>query len=312
VIQLDASLVPAFFRDLGTNPFLLSGLVAGILASVACGVVSPYVVTRRLVFLAGALAHIAIGGVGAAIFLAWASPRTFGGLTALAGGTAVAVLSAPILALLHHRVRERLDTVVGVLWAGGMASGLLLIKLTPGYHTELMSYLFGSLVFVGWRDVALLALLAAVVVITTLFFQRRFLALCLDPEQATLRGIPVLATDTVLLVLMALTVICLTQIVGLVLVIALMSLPAATAGRLVSRMAPTIWVTVGLSAALVTLPRLAVYGTRVSPEAAIVLAAVALYLFVAALTRARWRRRARPSVETDASAGAAARPGRPA
>jgi zinc transport system permease protein len=107
-------------------------------------------------------------------------------------------------------------------------------------------------------------------------------------------------------------VICLTQIVGLVLVIALMSLPAATAGRLVSRMAPTIWVTVGLSAALVTLPRLAVYGTRVSPEAAIVLAAVALYLFVAALTRARWRRRARPSVETDASAGAAARPGRAA
>jgi zinc transport system permease protein len=274
-----------FFRDMGTNPFLLTGLVAGVLASVACGVVGPYVVTRRLVFLAGALAHIAIGGVGAAIFLAWAFPATFGRLTALAGGTAVAVLSAPILAVLHHRMRERLDTVVGALWASGMAIGILLIKLTPGYHTELMSYLFGNLVYVRWTEVALLGALAAAVVVTTLVFQRRFLALCLDAEQATLRGISVPVTDTVLLVLMALTVICLTQVVGLILVIALISLPAATAGRLVSRMASMIWVAVGLCALLVTVPRVAVYGTAVSPEAAIVLAAVAVYLVVAALAR---------------------------
>jgi zinc transport system permease protein len=275
----------AFWRDLTVNPFLLTGLLAGLLASVACGVVGPYVVTRRLVFLAGALAHIAIGGVGAAIFLAWAFPRAFGGLTALAGGTALAVASAPVLAFLHHRVRERLDTVVGALWATGMAVGILLIKLTPGYHAELMSYLFGNLVFVSWSDVVLLAVLAAVVVATTLVFQRRFLALCLDSEQAMLRGISVLVTDTVLLVLMALTVICLTQIVGLVLVIALMSLPAATAARLTSRMVSMIWLAVGLCALLVTLPRIAVYGTAISPEAAIVLAAVAVYLGVAVVAR---------------------------
>jgi len=274
-----------FFRDMRTNPFLVTGLLAGLLASVACGVVGPYVVTRRLVFLAGALAHIAIGGVGAAIFLAWAFPDLFGGLTALAGGTAMAVISAPILAFLHHRASERLDTVVGALWAAGMAVGILLIKLTPGYHTELMSYLFGNLVFVGWSDVGLLTVLAGAVVIVTVLYQRRFLALCLDTEQATLRGISVLATDTVLLVLMALTVICLTQIVGLVLVIALMSLPAATAGRLVSRMASMIWVAVGLCALLVTAPRIAVYGTSISPEAAIVLAAVGVYLLVTLLSR---------------------------
>ena len=274
-----------FFRDMRTNPFLLTGLLAGLLASVACGVVGPYVVTRRLVFLAGALAHIAIGGVGAAIFLAWAFPSIFGGLTALAGGTAMAVISAPILAVLHHRVSERLDTVVGALWAAGMAVGILLIKLTPGYHTELMSYLFGNLVFVGWSDLALLAVLAGVVVAVTVLFQRRFLALCLDSEQATLRGISVLVTDTVLLVLMALTVICLTQVVGLVLVIALMTLPAATAGRLVARMSSMIWVAIGLCALLVTAPRIAVYGTAISPEAAIVLSAVAVYLLVALVSR---------------------------
>lgn len=288
-----APLALAFFRDLAVNPFLLTGLLAGVFASVACGVVGPYVVTRRLVFLAGALAHIAIGGVGAAIWLAWAFPRTFGGLTALAGGTALAVASAPVLAFLHHRVSERLDTVVGALWATGMAVGILLIKLTPGYHAELMSYLFGNLVFVSWSDVALLGVLAAAVVATTLLYQRRFLALCLDPEQAMLRGISVLATDTVLLVLMALTVICLTQVVGLVLVIALMSLPAATASRLTSRMASMIWVAVGLCALLVTVPRIAVYGTAISPEAAIVLAAVAVYLLAALIARVRRRGGAR-------------------
>jgi zinc transport system permease protein len=277
----------AFFRDMRTNPFLLTGLIAGLFAGVACGVVGPWVVTRRLVFLAGALAHIAIGGVGAAIYLSWAFPGTFGGMSALAGGTAVAVLSAPILAVLHHRVRERIDTLVGALWATGMAVGILLIKLTPGYHTELMSYLFGNLVYVRWADVWLLGGLAAVAVVTTLVFQRRFLALCLDPEQATLRGISVPVTDTVLLVLMALTVICLTQIVGLILVIALLSLPAATAGRLASRMASMMWVAVALCAALVTVPRVAVYGTAISPEAAIVLAAAAVYLAVAALRRRR-------------------------
>jgi zinc transport system permease protein len=277
-----------FFRDLRVNPFLVTGLVAGLLASVACGVVGPWVVTRRLVFLAGALAHIAIGGVGAAIFLARTFPDTFGGLTALAGGTLVAVLAAPVLAVLHHRVRERLDTVVGALWATGMAVGLLLVKLTPGYHAELMSYLFGNLVYVRWADVALLGVLAAVVVATTLLFQRRFLALCLDPEQATLRGISVLVTDSVLLVLMALTVICLTQIVGLILVIALMSLPAAAAGRVATRMASMIWVAIGLCAVLVTVPRIAVYGTRVSPEAAIVLAAAGVYLAIVVL--GRWKR----------------------
>jgi zinc transport system permease protein len=175
-----------------------------------------------------------------------------------------------------------------------------------------MSYLFGSLVFVGWRDVAVLAVLAAVVVVTTLLFHRRFLAICLDAEQATLRGIPVLATDTVLLVLMALTVICLTQVVGLILVIALMSLPAATAGRLVSRMASTIWVAVGLSSVVVTLPRIAVYGTSISPEAAIVLAAVGLYLAIAAFARLRWHRGAHVNAGAAGASGAAATPGTPA
>lgn len=278
-----------FFTDAAVNPFLWSGLAAGLLASVSCGVVGPYVVTRRLVFLAGALAHIAIGGVGAAIYLSVVHPEIFGWLRPIHGGLASAVVAAPLLALLLHRMRERLDTLVGALWAVGMSIGILLIKITPGYHTELMSYLFGNISFVTRRDLEFLAVLSAVVILTAAVFHRRFLALCLDDEQAELRGIPVLATDIVLFLLVAMTVIVLTQIVGLILVIALLSLPAAIGARLTTRLGPSMAVTFVVSALVTTLPRIAAYGTPVSPEAAIVLATAGLYLLV--VLRRRPRRR---------------------
>jgi len=277
-----------FFQDFGSNPFLLTGLVAGLLASIACGVMGPYVITRRIVFLAGAIAHIAIGGVGAAIFLADKAPGVFAGLKPLHGATVVSILAAVVLGVLHHRAGERLDTIVGALWAIGMAVGLLLIKLTPGYHTELMSYLFGNIAFVDWNHIRWMLALDLAIVIVAVLWHKRFLALCLDEEQAELQGIPVLATEIIMLVLVALTVIALTQVVGLILVIALLSLPAAAVAQRLSRMASLIWCSVALCAVLTTVPRIVVYGTRISPEAAIVLAAGGVYLM--ALILKRWRR----------------------
>ena len=279
----------AFFQDLGTNPFLLTGLLAGMLASIACGVMGPYVITRRIVFLAGAVAHIAIGGVGAAIYAAHRFPEACSGFSPLKGATVVSVLAAALLAILHQRARERLDTIVGALWATGMAVGLLLIKMTPGYHTELMSYLFGNIAFVSWDSIRLMVGLDVIIVIVAVLWHKRFLALCLDEEQAELQGISVLATEIVLLVLVALTVIVLTQVVGLILVIALLSLPAAAVAQRVSRMTSLIGYSVVLSAALTTVPRVLVYGTRISPEAAIVLAAAGIYLTAVVLRR--WRGR---------------------
>jgi zinc transport system permease protein len=277
--------VTRFVADAAVNPFLWTGLVAGLLASISCGIVGGYVVTRRLVFLTGALAHIAIGGVGAAIYLATRHPQTFGWLDPIHGGLVAAVASAPVLAVLSHRVRERLDTIVGALWAVGMSIGILLIKLTPGYHTELMSYLFGNISFVTRSDLVFLGWLSGAVVLVTLVFHRRFVALCLDAEQAELRGIPVLATDIVLYLLIAITVIVLTQIVGLILVIALLGLPAAIGARLMTRLGPAMAVAFAVSAVATTAPRIAVYGSEISPEAAIVLFAAGLYLVVVLLRR---------------------------
>lgn len=263
---------------MGVNPFLKTGLLAGVLASIACGVIGPYVITRRIVFLSGAVAHFAIGGIGAAIFLSTIYPSTFAWVEPLHGAAFAALLGAVILGIVHEKAHERMDTLIGALWSIGMAVGILLIKYTPGYHTELMSYLFGNITFVPWRSIYLMLGLVGVILGIVLVFHKRFLALCLDEQQVKLQGIAVLPTNIVLLALVGLTVICLMRVVGLILVLALLTLPAATVRHHASRMPVLILLTILLSTALTTIPRIAVYGTKISPECAIVLAAGATYL----------------------------------
>jgi zinc transport system permease protein len=266
-----------FFRDMAHNPFLATGLLAGLLASLACGVVGPYVITRRIVFLSGAIAHMAVAGVGASIWLAHVCPAA-AWFKPLYGAMAAAILGAVIIGVVHERAAERTDTLIGALWAVGMALGILLIKFTPGYQTELMSYLFGNISIVNWEHVRLLTALDAVILTVAFVFHKRLVAVSMDEQQAELQGIPVLVTNLVLLCLVALTVITLTQIVGLILVIALLTLPAATAGQHFGRLPGMMLASTGICAVLTTLPRIAVYGTAISPEPAIVLAAALLYL----------------------------------
>ncbi len=274
-----------FLEDLAVNPLLLSGLVGGALAGLACGVIGPYVITRRIVFLAGAIAHIAVGGIGAVVYLRHVADPALDWLQPIHGAVAAALLAAALLGVVQHVARERLDTLIGALWAIGMATGIVLVKITPGYHVELMSYLFGNLAVVEWADARLIAGLLAVILIVVALYHKRILALCLDEEHAHLQGVGVLATNIVLLALVALAVVALTRVVGLILVIALLTLPAATAGQIARRMGPLVGLSVLLCLLLVTVPRAAVYGTRVSPEAAIVLAAGLLYLLVLTVRR---------------------------
>ncbi len=276
----------SFFQDMADNPFLLPGLAAGLLAGLACGLIGPYVMIRRIVFLGGAIAHVAVGGLGAAIYLRHVYPETFAWLQPIHGAAIVSVLAALLLAWLEPAASGKgaarpavpLDTLIGALWAVGMAVGILLVKLTPGYHADLMSYLFGNLAYVDWADVRRMLALVALVLATVLLYQKRFLALCLDPEQMQLQGVRAKSTSAVLLVLVALTVIVLTQIVGLILVVALLSLPAATAGLLVRRLPSMILLSAAIAAVLTTVPRIAVYGTPISPEPAVVLAAGLVFL----------------------------------
>ena len=218
-----------FFPDLAEHTFLQYAVAAGILASVACGVVGAYVVTRRISYIAGGISHCVLGGIGAARYFQevhgwwWFQP--------LYGATAAALLAAGLIGLVSLRAKEREDTVISALWAIGMAVGIIFISKTPGYNADLVSYLFGNILMVSPGDLWLIALLDAVVVAAGLIFYNQLLAVCFDEEFASLRGLKVEVYYLLLLCLTALTVVLLVSVVGVVLVIALLTLPAAVAGH---------------------------------------------------------------------------------
>ena len=196
--------------------FIRNALAAGILVSLVCGVIGTLVVVNRIVFLAGGIAHAAYGGIGLAFFMGW--PYVVGTL-------GVSVVSAGIMAAVTLRARHRADAVVGVIWAVGMASGVILLDLTPGYNADLMSYLFGSILAVPASDLWQMGAIAVGVVIAVSFYYNDFLAMSYDDEFARLRRVPVTFLYCLLLVMTALTVVMIIRVVGLILVIALLTIP---------------------------------------------------------------------------------------
>ncbi len=220
-----------FLRAAAAYPFLQHALIAGVLAGIACGVVGSYVVVRRITYIAGAIAHCVLAGLGLARYLqvvhGW--PVHPG-----QGAVAAAVVSAVIIGSVSLRAREREDTVIGAVWAIGMAIGILFIAVTPGYHEDLMSYLFGNILLIGRGDLLAMGVLDAVVVALGLGFYPQLEAVCFDEEFARLRGLNVELYVHLLLIMVALTVVLLVSVVGIVLVIALLTLPAAIAGHFTS------------------------------------------------------------------------------
>lgn len=217
-----------FFADLGQHTFLQHALATGLLAGVACGVVGSYVVTRRITYIAGGIAHSVLAGMGGARYAQ--AVHGWEGFHPLYGAVIAALLAAVVIGVVSLKTRQREDTVISAVWAVGMAVGILFIYRTPGYGENLMSYLFGNILMVTSRELWLIAGLDVLVVALGLLFYNRFLAVCFDEEFARLRGVRVEFYYLLLLCLTALTVVLLVTVVGIVLVIALLSLPAAVAG----------------------------------------------------------------------------------
>jgi zinc transport system permease protein len=207
--------------------FLRYALFAGILGSVSFGIVGTYVVTRRISYIAGAIAHSALGGIGAGLYLQMKVGIVW--FTPLIGALVSAVASGIIIGLVSLYARQREDTVIGAIWAIGMAVGLLFLTKTPGY-VEPMSYLFGNILMISKTELLQIALLDSVIIATGVLFYNKFLAVCFDEEFARLRGIRVGFFYLLLICLTALTVVLMVTVVGIVLVIALLTLPSAVAG----------------------------------------------------------------------------------
>ncbi|MBU0518292.1 metal ABC transporter permease [bacterium] len=214
-------------------PFLRYALFAGLLSSLAFGLVGSFVVAKRISYIAGAISHSVLGGIGLGLYLSlvvgwsWFQP--------LLGAMLAALLAALIIGWVSLRGSEREDTIIGAIWAVGMAVGLIFIAKTPGY-IDPMSYLFGNILLISRADLWLIVLLDAVIIAVVLLFFDKLLAICFDEEYARLRGINVEFYYLMLLFLTALTVVLMVRIVGIVMVIALLTLPAGIAGIFVQRL----------------------------------------------------------------------------
>lgn len=258
-------------------PFLRYAVFGGLLAGVAFGIVGTYVVVRRISYLAGAIAHCVLGGIGMALYLqhakgwAWCDP--------LYGAIAAALASAVVLGLVSLMAKQREDTVIGAMWAIGMAVGVIFIAKTPGY-VDAMSYLFGNILLVSKRDLYILAWLDVLVVGLAVALHPHFLAVCFDSRFAELRGIPVRFYYILLLLLTALTVVLLLSVVGIVLVIALLTLPAAIAGHFTRRLWTMMLLASGLSMLFVTVGLAASYRMDMPAGPVIIVLAGAVYLAV--------------------------------
>jgi zinc transport system permease protein len=278
-----------FVRALGDFAFLRNALLAGLAASVACGVVGSFVVTRRITAVAGGLAHAVLGGMGLAYWLqtahgvAWLHP--------LHGALVFALLGAGILGLVEARGGERSDTAISALWAVGMALGVVFLFQSPGYKVDLMSYLFGNIMLVDPTALKLLLALDAVILVVVWLFYHQLVACSHDPQFARLRGLNVEGWSLLLLVLVALTVVSLVYVVGIVMVIALLSLPAAAAGRFTARLS-VMMATAALLCVVSTSLGLALSFHFDLPTGAVtILVAAAIYLAAVAVQRRPVRRR---------------------
>jgi zinc transport system permease protein len=200
--------------------FMRNALYAGLLAAVACGIIGSYVVVKKMVSVSGAISHSSFGGIGIGYFA---------GISPVLGALFFTVASALGMGLVIKRTKLPEDTAIGILWAMGMALGIIFIGLTPGYAPDLFSYLFGNILTVPFSDLIMMIVLDFVIITVVSLLYKEFLTISFDEEFGTVIGIPAERLYLVLLCLVALTVVVLIRVVGIILVIALLTIPAAIA-----------------------------------------------------------------------------------
>ena len=195
--------------------FMRNAVMAGLMAGLICGIMGTLVVVNRVVFLSGGIAHAAYGGIGLSFFMGWSF---------LPGTMGFALAAAFIMAAVTLKAKHRADTIIGVIWAIGMAVGIVLLDLTPGYHVDLMSYLFGSILTVPTPDLLIMLTLVLAVSGVVGYFYRDLIAMAYDEEFAQARGVPVRGLYFLLIGTLALCIVMIIQVVGLILVIAMLTI----------------------------------------------------------------------------------------
>lgn len=206
-------------KDIIQYSFLLKAIIAAVLASISCGIIGTYITSRRIVFLAGGLSHIAFGGVGLAFYL---------NINPVIGGLFFSILAAFGISYVNKSVIIKEDSFIGILWAAGMAIGIIFISLTPGYTPNLMTYLFGNILTVSWTNIYLMLGLSIFLIIFFKLFYYEIITVSYQEDFAKTQNINVSLFNYLLLLIIAVTIVLYIRIVGIILIIALLTIPQTT------------------------------------------------------------------------------------
>jgi len=256
--------------------FMQNALMAAVLVSLASGIIGTLVVLKRMVFISGGVAHTAYGGVGLAFYL---------GINPIFGAVAFSLMASFLMGYVQRKTRQRQDTLIGVMWAIGMAIGIIFADLTPGYKADLMSYLFGSILAVTNTDLLLMLAVDILVISLVALFYKELQATAFDETFARVRNLPVDLLYVILVAMIGLSVVMLMRVVGLIMIIALLTVPAAIGAMYLKNMKHIMWLATGLSLIFTIGGLLISYYFNLSSGATIILVSGAFYLGALALHR---------------------------
>jgi zinc transport system permease protein len=206
--------------------FFRNAFIAALVASITCGIIGTYIVSRRIVFISGGITHASFGGIGMGYYF---------GFDPILGAIVFGILSALGIEFFTKRADLREDSAIAMLWSLGMALGVIFIFLTPGYAPNLMSYLFGNILTVSQGDLIYLFILAVFVIGFFLTFYRMIIFVSFDEEFALTNNAPVRLFNALLISLVALTIVLNIRVVGIILVMSLLTIPQAIANLFTKR-----------------------------------------------------------------------------
>jgi len=256
--------------------FMQYAFLGAMLASVACGVIGTYVVVKRIVFISGGIAHTAFGGIGLGYLLDINPVYTIAPFS---------VVGAMIIGILSRKTKISEDTAIGMLWAGGMALGILFIGLSPGYAPDLFSYLFGNILTIAKSDLMIMLALDIIILMSVACFYKLFLMICFDEEYAKSRGIFTLGYYLYLLALIALTIVILVRVVGIILVISMLTIPSAIARLFTNDLKIMMLISTAIAACLMCSGLMLSYFFDLPSGASIILLSILAYLAVYVLKK---------------------------
>ena len=199
-----------------------NSVYASILLSIAIAIIGSLIVINKTTAITGSIAHGSFGGIGLALYL---------GSSVILTTSIFTIILAIILAFITIKFPHREDSLIGVIWAIGMSIGIIFLSLTPGYQSDALSYLFGNILLVENKDLIFMGIIDILILISIIFLYNRFIAMSYDKEFLTLRGINANMLYTYFLILTSLTIVMSVRAIGIILILALFTIPALIAEK---------------------------------------------------------------------------------